>query len=63
MFEAVRVGGRELKVPALTPRLASTPGRTDFAGPALGAHNEDVFGTLLGMTREEIDALTAAGII
>ena len=63
MFETVQVDGRELKVPAMTPRLTATPGQTDFAGVPLGAHNEEVFGTLLGLGRDELEELAGAGII
>jgi crotonobetainyl-CoA:carnitine CoA-transferase CaiB-like acyl-CoA transferase len=63
MFEQVDVHGRALSVPAITPRLGTTPGRTDFGGPPLGAHNDEVFGTLLGMDREELERLAAAGVI
>ena len=63
MFERVEVDGRSLAVPAIAPKLAGTPGRTDFAGPALGAHNRDVFCGLLGLDEHELDALAAAGVI
>jgi len=63
MFEQVDVDGHALAVPAITPRLEATPGRTDFGGPALGAHNREVFGRILGLEEAEIDALAAAGVI
>jgi len=43
-------------------RLAATPGRLGRA-PLLGEHNEDVFGRLLGLSRQEITDLVAEGII
>ncbi len=49
MFEQVQVGGKPLKIPAIPPILGETPGRTDAPGPALGAHTEEVLGTLLGL--------------
>ena len=63
MFESVQVGDAELKIPALTPRLCATPGRTDFAGPELGAHNDEVFREVLGLTPAQIQQLSEAGII
>ncbi|MAE95637.1 MAG: hypothetical protein CL910_13345 [Deltaproteobacteria bacterium] len=43
--------------------LTGTPGGSGRAGAAMGQDNEHVFGTLLGMTREEIDAALEAGAI
>jgi crotonobetainyl-CoA:carnitine CoA-transferase CaiB-like acyl-CoA transferase len=43
--------------------LTGTPGRTDRAGAAIGQDNEAVFGELLGMTPEEIQAYVDAGAI
>jgi benzylsuccinate CoA-transferase BbsF subunit len=43
--------------------LVGTPGRSGIAGSAIGQDNDHVFGTLLGMSREEIDAAVAAGAV
>ena len=48
MIEHVPVGGRPLALPAIGPRLAETPGRTEWAGPALGAHTAEVLSDWLG---------------
>ncbi len=56
-----RVG--ELAVPNVVPRLTATPGRIDHLGPALGADNDDVLGGLLGLSKERMSELTAAGVI
>jgi crotonobetainyl-CoA:carnitine CoA-transferase CaiB-like acyl-CoA transferase len=63
LFEEVEVGGRPLKLPAIVPKLSATPGRTDWAGPALGAHNREVFGDGLGLSAEEMAQLAADGVI
>ncbi len=63
LFEEVEVGGRPLKLPAIAPRLSETPGRTDWAGPELGAHNTEIFGDFLGLSGDEIEALRRAGVI
>jgi crotonobetainyl-CoA:carnitine CoA-transferase CaiB-like acyl-CoA transferase len=63
MLERVEVDGRPLAIPAITPKLAASPGRTDFPGPSLGAHNAEVFGELLGLDAQTLDALAAAGVI
>jgi benzylsuccinate CoA-transferase BbsF subunit len=43
--------------------LTGTPGRSGRAGAAVGQDNDYVFGTLLGMTRREIEAAIEAGAI
>jgi crotonobetainyl-CoA:carnitine CoA-transferase CaiB-like acyl-CoA transferase len=63
MFEEVEVGGRPLKIPAVVPKLSFTPGRTEWPGPARGAHNREVLGGLLGLSDEEIDALARRGVV
>ncbi len=62
LFEEVEVGGRPLKLPALAPKLGSTPGRTDWPGPEVGAHNREVLVGMLGMSEEEIRALEEEGV-
>lgn len=62
-FEEVEVGGRPLKLPAIAPKLSATPGRTDWAGPELGAHNREVFGDFLGLSGEEIEQLRRDEVI
>ncbi len=63
MFEEVQVGGRPLKIPAMAPKLAETPGRTDWPGPEVGAHNREVFGGLLELDPARIDQLVKDGVI
>lgn len=63
MFEEVEVGGRPLKIPAMAPKLRGTPGRTDWPGPAVGSHNREVFGSLLGLDAARIDQLVKDGVI
>lgn len=55
--------GDTVKIPTLLPKLSETPGRTEWTGPQLGAHNQEVYGGLLGLSAEEIAALAARGII
>jgi len=43
--------------------LTGTPGRSGRAGAAVGQDNDYVFGTLLGMTEEEIERAIEAGAI
>ncbi len=63
MFEAVSVDGSELKIPAILPILKDSPGRTEWAGPEVGAHNGEILRDRLGLGDEEIETLKAGGII
>src|SRR5699024_715689 len=63
LFEQVEINGKPLDIPAIIPKLSNTPGRTQWPGPELHAHNEDVLLPLLGEDRKQYEALVAAGII
>lgn len=53
----------EIAMQNVFPRLGATPGQVRHPGPALGEHNEDVYGGLLGLGSADIDELHAAGVI
>ena len=63
LFEQVEIDGEPLKIPAIMPKLAGTPGRTDWPGGAVGSHNEEILGGLLRLDQDEIDALRKQGVI
>ncbi|MEE8305502.1 MAG: CoA transferase, partial [Candidatus Tectomicrobia bacterium] len=63
LFHTVEIDGKPLKIPALLPRLSETPGSTDWPGPEVGAHNQDILGGLLGFSDTELEALQREGII
>jgi crotonobetainyl-CoA:carnitine CoA-transferase CaiB-like acyl-CoA transferase len=64
MFEDADIGnGETVKLPTFVPKLSETPGGTNWIGPALGAHNSEIYGGLLGMSAEEIAQLAANGVI
>jgi crotonobetainyl-CoA:carnitine CoA-transferase CaiB-like acyl-CoA transferase len=48
---------------APTPRLSDTPGSIRWAGPALGAHNREVYAGQLGLSDTELDRLQSSGVI
>ena len=52
-----------MRVQAPVALLSETPGEVDFLGRALGADNDAVFGGLLGIDSDRLDALRAAGTI
>ena len=62
MFEEVDVNGKALKIPAISPKLSDTPGRTDWPGAQIGAHNQEILGDLLGLSPETLDQLHQDGI-
>jgi crotonobetainyl-CoA:carnitine CoA-transferase CaiB-like acyl-CoA transferase len=63
LFQDVEVDGKPLKIPALIPQLSATPGNTDWPGPAVGAHNREILGGMLGLSEAELDVLQRDGII
>ncbi|MFV8817668.1 CaiB/BaiF CoA transferase family protein [Haliea sp. E17] len=63
MFEQVEIDGAPLKIPAILPKLAGTPGRTEWPGGAIGSHNEEVLGAMLGLSEEAQAELREAGVI
>ncbi len=53
----------KLMMQNVAPKLSTTPGAIRWAGPALGAHNAEVLGTVLGLSVSEIADLEARGIV
>ena len=52
-----------LRMQNVAPRLSETPGAVRRAGPALGEHNEEVLGGLLGLSDETRADYRARGIV
>ena len=52
-----------VRFPGIVPKLSETPGETRWIGPALGAHNEEIYGQLLGLTAEQLEQLQRDGVI
>lgn len=64
LFEEMEISqGETLKIPRVLPLLSETPGRTEWLGPPLGAHNEEIFSQQLGLSREELTTLKQQGVI
>lgn len=63
LFESVDVDGDTVQIPAILPRLESSPGRTQWPGPALGAHSDEVLTSVLGKDSRQIAALRASGVV
>ncbi len=56
--------GGLLAMAGVVPKLSVSPGRIEHAGPVeVGAHNEEIYCGRLGLTRDELGALAARGIV
>lgn len=63
LFEQVEINGKPLKIPAILPKLDRTPGQTRWPGPELGSHNQQILGSLLGLSENELSSLAEEGVI
>ena len=63
LFEQVEFNGKTLKIPAMVPRMSATPGRTDWAGPEVGAYNDEIYRELLGLSAQELARLNEQGVV
>ena len=63
LFEQVEINGQPLKIPAILPRLTGTPGRTNWPGPEVGAHNTEVLRDGLGLSEQDYATLLQSGVI
>lgn len=63
LYEQVEINGKPLKIPAILPRLAGTPGRTDWPGPEIGSHTDTVLSEALGLSAAQLSELRAQGIV
>ena len=52
-----------LKMQNVFPRMSRTQGTVRWPGPELGAHNEEVYRGLLGLSGADLDALRTAKIV
>ena len=52
-----------VKMPGVVPKFSLNPGRVISTAPILGQHNDEIYGTLLGYSQEQIALLKAEGVI
>ena len=52
-----------IRVDGMAVRLSETPATIEKGAPTLGQHNEEVFGGILGMRSQDVQALTEEGVI
>jgi len=62
LFEQVEINGEPLKIPAMMPKLASTPGETEWPGPPIASHTDEILQSL-GLGSEQIAHLKTTGIV
>jgi crotonobetainyl-CoA:carnitine CoA-transferase CaiB-like acyl-CoA transferase len=56
--------GGLLTMVGIVPRLTVTPGAVEATGPvAVGAHNEEIYCGRLGLSRDDLRALAAQGVV
>ena len=60
--EASLPDGQPLRIPGVVPKLSATPGSTEWLGPKLGEHTDEILAGL-GYSPEKIAALRADGAI
>lgn len=63
MLEKVHVGDKEFSIPAYTPKMEVTPGKTKWLGPSLGEHNDEIYKELLSLTPERMAELKRKQVI
>jgi formyl-CoA transferase len=63
MIESAKLpDGRVFSMPGIVPKLSETPGGTEWIGPELGAHTDEVLQTL-GYDPAAITRLRTAGAV
>ncbi|MDG1307236.1 MAG: CaiB/BaiF CoA-transferase family protein [Porticoccaceae bacterium] len=62
LFEQVEINGEPLKIPAIMPKLQGTPGGTEWPGPEMGSHTDEVLQSI-GLDRARIAQLKLSGIV
>ena len=53
----------EVLIPGVFPKMARFPGRVKFLGAKLGEFNEEIYGNVVGLSKDEISSLKDKGVI
>jgi crotonobetainyl-CoA:carnitine CoA-transferase CaiB-like acyl-CoA transferase len=62
LFEQVEINGEPLKIPAMMPKLGNTPGGTEWPGPEIASHTDEILEGL-GLDSAQIKHLKTSGIV
>ena len=62
LFETVEINGEPLKIPAIMPKLQGTPGGTEWPGPDVGSHTDEILQSL-GLDDASILQLKLSGVV
>jgi len=62
LFEQVEINGEPLKLPAMMPKLAGTPGGTEWPGPEIASHTDEILEGL-GIDSATITHLKSLGVV
>ena len=52
-----------IRMPAAVPRLLGSPGSVRWPGPAVGAHNDEIYRGLLGLSEADLSGLSERGVV
>ena len=62
LFEQVEISGEPLKIPAMMPKLGNSPGGTQWPGPEIASHTDEILAGL-GLDGDQIQHLKTTGIV
>ena len=62
LFEKVEINGEPLNIPAILPKLSQSPGATEWPGPKLASHTDDILQSI-GITEDKIEIFKTNGIV
>ncbi|MAJ86891.1 MAG: CoA transferase [Cellvibrionales bacterium TMED148] len=62
LFERVEINGEPLNIPAILPKLSQSPGATEWPGPRLASHTDDILHSI-GINEDDIKILKSSGVV
>ena len=62
LFERVEINGEPLSIPAILPKLSQSPGATEWPGPSLASHTDDILHSI-GINEDDIKILKSNGVV
>ncbi len=62
LFESVEINGEPLSIPAILPKLSRSPGATEWPGPKIASHTDEILHGI-GFTKHDIEMLKTSGVV